>query len=63
MLFKIIPVKVFGKNKTIETFAFIDEGSSINLMDESFIKELEVTGTANLLYLKWTGDIERCENN
>ena len=56
VLFKIIPIKDFGKNKTIETFAFIDEGSSISLMNESLMKELEVTGTANPL-------IERCENN
>lgn len=35
VLFKIIPIKVFRNNKSVNTYAFIDEGSSISLMDNT----------------------------
>lgn len=62
VLFKIIPIKIFGKNKTIRTFAFIDEGSSVSLLDESLAMELEINGTPHPLCLKWTGHMQRREN-
>ena len=58
ILFKIIPIKIYGINKTVEAFAFIDEGSSISLMDESLAKQLEISGISNPLCLRWTGGIE-----
>lgn len=63
ILFKIIPIKMYGKNKIIETFAFIDEGSSISLMDESLAKQLDVNGIHSPLCLRWTGGMERSEEN
>ena len=52
VLFKIIPIKVFGNNnKTVNTFALIDEGSSISLMDESLTNELEIDGVPKPLCL------------
>lgn len=63
VLFKIIPISVFGKNKCINTFAFIDEGSSVSLLDESMAKELEIDGTPHPLCLKWTGQMQRRESD
>ncbi|XP_055923707.1 uncharacterized protein LOC129954075 [Eupeodes corollae] len=61
-LFKILPITVYGKNKTINTFAFIDEGSSVSLCEEDLAIELELEGTLHPLCLKWTGHVQRTEN-
>ena len=47
----------------MNTFAFIDEGLSISLMDESLANELEIDGVRKPLCLRWTGDMERIEQN
>ena len=62
-IFKIIPINVHANSTTIKTFAFIDEGSSISLMDESLLSEMNISSTSSPLCLKWTGGIERCENS
>lgn len=63
ILFKIIPVEIFEKNKIIKTFAFIDDGSSISLMDESLANQLELDGVLTPLCLRWTGGMERSEES
>lgn len=63
ILFKIIPIKVHGSEGCVDTFAFIDEGSSISLMDESVSRELKLNGVSNPLCLRWTGGIERAERD
>lgn len=63
-MFKIIPITIYGnENKFIETFAFIDDGSSTSLIDEQIINDLNLSGTAEPLCLKWTGSVERNEYN
>lgn len=63
ILFKIIPVTLYGANKSVNTFVFIDEGSSINLMDECLLDKLDVKGIYNPLCLRWTGGMERTEKS
>ncbi|XP_017487332.1 PREDICTED: uncharacterized protein LOC108375696, partial [Rhagoletis zephyria] len=55
ILFKIIPITIYGNDKEIKTLAFIDEGSSISLMDESIADQLGISGVPNPLCLRWTG--------
>lgn len=63
-MFKIIPIKICGNNnKFIETFAFIDDGSSTSLIDEEIINKLNLSGIAEPLCLKWTGSVERNEHD
>ncbi|XP_075150403.1 uncharacterized protein LOC142224509 [Haematobia irritans] len=63
-LFKIIPITIYGnKNKSIKTFAFIDEGSSTSLMEQNIVKELNLSSVPEPLCLKWTGDVERSEED
>lgn len=63
-LFKIIPVTIYGnKELLLNTFAFIDEGSSTSLIDENVIDELNLSGTSEPLCLKWTGNVERKEED
>ncbi|XP_055906876.1 uncharacterized protein LOC129942102 [Eupeodes corollae] len=63
VLFKIIPVVLHNKDKKIDTFAFLDDGSSISLIDESLASELNVEGDLQPLCLKWTSNTHRTEDS
>ncbi|CAK1552938.1 unnamed protein product [Leptosia nina] len=41
---KIIPVCVQGKNKSVNTFALLDDGSSVTLIDEELARTIEAEG-------------------
>uniref|UniRef100_A0A182PVW6 Uncharacterized protein n=1 Tax=Anopheles epiroticus TaxID=199890 RepID=A0A182PVW6_9DIPT len=56
-----LPVVLYGSNKTVRTFAFIDSGSSATFMDQSLLKELDLVGAPSPLCLKWTGNTTRSE--
>ncbi|XP_055585093.1 uncharacterized protein LOC129737947 [Uranotaenia lowii] len=62
-LFKIIPVKLYGKNRTLDVYAFLDDGSDITLIDESVADELELDGIRKPLCLQWTNNVTRDETN
>ncbi|XP_065088561.1 uncharacterized protein LOC135710039, partial [Ochlerotatus camptorhynchus] len=49
--------RLFNKDQTIDTLAFIDEGSSVTLMKKSLADLLEVAGVKKRLCLTWTGNI------
>lgn len=51
--FKIIPVKVIGKNKSEIVNAMIDEGSEFTLMSAELAKRLEVSGKRESLSIGW----------
>lgn len=61
--FRILPVTLKNGGKIVKTFAFLDEGSSVTLLNENIAKELDLRGTQEQLCLRWTGDQERSENN
>lgn len=59
-LFRIIPVKLFWGGKSIETYAFLDDGSSMTLIEQSVADRLGIDDGESLpLGLSWTGDINR----
>ncbi|XP_062558001.1 uncharacterized protein LOC134222874 [Armigeres subalbatus] len=60
-LFRIIPVVLYGKRKSITIYAFIDEGSQITMLEEKVAKDLGVTGPMRPLTLQWTGNVKRNE--
>lgn len=53
LLFKIVPVKLYGNNGTIQTYAFIDEGSSTSLINKSLVDKLGLHGPRRQLELQW----------
>ncbi|XP_055643157.1 uncharacterized protein LOC129779607 [Toxorhynchites rutilus septentrionalis] len=61
ILFRIIPVILHGKSKSITVFALLDEGSSATLIESSLAEELGVTGPTVPLCLKWTSNMTRTE--
>ncbi|XP_062700682.1 uncharacterized protein LOC134284974 [Aedes albopictus] len=61
-LFRVIPVILYGPQKSIRTFTFLDDGSSYTLMDATLANDLEIEGKREPLCLKWTGNMGRLEN-
>lgn len=59
--FRIIPVTLYSANRSIDTYAFLDEGSSVTLMEKSLANQLQLHGPSEPLCLKWTGDTTREE--
>ncbi|XP_039451311.1 uncharacterized protein LOC120430271 isoform X2 [Culex pipiens pallens] len=50
---KYIPVKLHGKFKTVETLAFVDEGSCSTMMEDSLAEELQLEGPNENLSQQW----------
>lgn len=63
VLFRYIPVILHGKGASIQTFAFLDEGSAMTLLDQELADKLNFSGPIQPLGLRWTGGTERCETN
>ena len=40
----VIPVKVLARNKSILTYAFLDQGSTATLCDERLLDQLDISG-------------------
>lgn len=62
-LFRIIPVNIHSQNKIKKVFAFLDEGSSVTLIEKGTFEELGLEGERDPLCLKWTGDTTRMESD
>lgn len=62
ILYKILPITLYGNNKRVDTFAMLDDGSSLTLMEDDLVDELNLTGKVESLCLRWTGDIKRVES-
>ncbi|XP_058817854.1 uncharacterized protein LOC131681160 [Topomyia yanbarensis] len=60
-LFRIVPVVLSSDSNRLTTFAFIDEGSSYTLLEESVAKQLGVEGHTEPLTLQWTENVKRIE--
>ncbi|XP_068154357.1 uncharacterized protein [Drosophila tropicalis] len=60
--FRVIPIQIINKTKVTNTFAFLDEGSALTLIDNKVFKQLGLKGVPDPLCLKWTNDTTREEN-
>ncbi|XP_058827306.1 uncharacterized protein LOC131687250 [Topomyia yanbarensis] len=63
VLFRYVPVVVYGSGIVIHCYAFLDDGSSKTFMDEELAKELNLSGERHPLCLKWTGGLHRSEDD
>lgn len=60
-LFPIVPVKLSNGENVISTYAFLDNGSSVSLIDQETADQLKAMGPKKTLRLKWTNDVTREE--
>lgn len=63
VLFRYIPVVLSGPHGSIHTYAFLDEGSHLSLMDQELADQLKLKGTTIPLCLRWTRGTQRCEKD
>lgn len=49
--------------KKLQTFAFLDEGSSMTLLEEGLATDLRLSGTKERLGLRWTSNMTRTERD
>ncbi|XP_017461425.1 PREDICTED: uncharacterized protein LOC108354765, partial [Rhagoletis zephyria] len=55
LLFRILPVTLYGKDKSVNTYALLDEGSSVTLIDSALVQELGLRGHQRKLHVQWFG--------
>nr|XP_049464883.1 uncharacterized protein LOC120956082 [Anopheles coluzzii] len=60
-LLKYVPISLHGPAGRVDTYAFLDDGSTSTFMDHGLLAELGLSGTPHPLCLQWTGDIRREE--
>ncbi|XP_062538216.1 uncharacterized protein LOC134206502 [Armigeres subalbatus] len=58
-LFRILPVTLFGKQGQFNTFAFLDDGSSVTLVVRPIADALGASGEVKNLNIEWTGSINK----
>lgn len=63
VIFRILPITLYNNNMQIDTYAFLDDGSSITLMESDLAEKLQLDGQAQKLCLRWTGGTVRQEDN
>lgn len=62
--FQIVPVFLSnGFDREVKTYAFLDNGSEVTLIDEKLAKELSLHGPKANLHLKWSNDSTRMEKS
>ncbi|XP_055623324.1 uncharacterized protein LOC129766751 [Toxorhynchites rutilus septentrionalis] len=58
-LFRVIPVTLYGEKGQINTHAFLDDGSSVTLVEQAIVDSLGVEGKTESLCIQWTGGINK----
>ncbi|XP_062712190.1 uncharacterized protein LOC115260083 [Aedes albopictus] len=62
VLFRVVPITLYNGARSIDSFAFLDEGSSHTLIDASVTRSLGIVGIVEPLELTWTSNVNRKEN-
>lgn len=57
IMFRIVPVKLYGEQRVVRTYALLDEGSSVTLLDDTLAAELWLNGPLSTLDLQWFGGL------
>ncbi|XP_073819921.1 uncharacterized protein [Musca autumnalis] len=55
ILFRVLPVTLYGDNCSLELYALFDDGSSITMMDRDIAEKIGVRGKNTSLNIQWFG--------
>nr|XP_041630550.1 uncharacterized protein LOC121501997 [Drosophila kikkawai] len=55
LLFRILPVTLYGAGRQVDTYALLDEGSSVTMIDDELRRDLGVRGEHRQLNIQWFG--------
>ena len=61
--FRILPFHVYFNGGLEDTYAFLNEGSSVTLMEQTFFNKQELKGKSEPLELRWTSNITRSDDD
>lgn len=61
--YRMIPVNLSFRDKSVTTLAFLDEGASVTMIEKELADELEAEGIPQKLEIRWTGDVARVEED
>lgn len=61
--YRVLPVTLYGGDKSIEIYALLDDGSTLTLLEEQVAKDLGIEGIKDPICIRWTGDVTRYEND
>ena len=63
ILYRIIPITLHGKNKSITEYALLDEASGPTLIEKSILTKLGIHGEKSELCVRWTDGTLRVEKD
>nr|XP_043067150.1 uncharacterized protein LOC122321372 [Drosophila bipectinata] len=63
MLFRVLPVTLYRNGRQVNTYAFIDDGSSLTLIDAPLLEDLGVKGQPQPPCMQWTAGMHRYEDS
>jgi len=55
LLFRILSVTLYGAGRQVDTYALLDEGSSVTMIDDELRRDLGVRGEHRQLNIQWFG--------
>lgn len=58
-MYKIIPIRIKSKSHVKDTFAIIDSGSGISLIDATLADEMNLHGLKDKLIVEWTDNTQK----
>ncbi|XP_055920221.1 uncharacterized protein LOC129951887 [Eupeodes corollae] len=63
VLYRIVPITIFGKNTSVDVYAFLDDGSGPTLIERDILSQIGSQGITSDLCLRWTDGTVRIETN
>ncbi|XP_055714978.1 uncharacterized protein LOC129809187 [Phlebotomus papatasi] len=63
VLLKILPIILTGPKGSMETYAFLDDGSTVTMIDEEVAETLGLEGNVKSLSVRWTGNVTQNHEN
>lgn len=62
-IFKVLPVTIHNGGKFVNTYAMLDDCSSLTLISQEVAEKIGASGPKQSLCLQWTSNVKRIEDN
>ena len=63
VLLRVMPVNLTGPNGTVKTYALLDDGSTVTMLDKSVATSIGLSGPQKSLCLQWTNNMMQTEQD
>lgn len=63
VLYRFVPITIYGKNTSVNEYALLDEASGPTLIQKSVLEKLDIHGVQSEFCMSWTDKSIRVENN